>query len=310
MEHTGCGLPKSRPPGLSAMGTSSLRFDSWSLAWREFLRALGPRSRTSRCIHIQQAWRRLRPKPQSVQLEGSVYCVDHCLENALSASLRRARLAPQLSPVPHRIPLGLLLLSREQITVAQLQAALEAQRAAARGRIGEWLQSLGFADEQQVTAALARQWSCPILRSNSSTVWREHAPQIPQALLEHFSMVPVDYVESTSTLHMAFGEGIDYTALYGIEQMLGCHTDVCMAVPSFIRTRLAELPDNRGDCEIVFERVADQAESCRIIRSYSVRLAASEIRFVPVGPYLWVRLRAPSRPSLDLLLRSPHRASA
>ena len=50
-------------------------------------------------------------------------------------------------------------------------------------------------------------------------------------------MIPVDYVDSPATLHIAFGEGIDYGVLYAIEQMVGCHTESCMAVPSFVRHR-------------------------------------------------------------------------
>src|ERR1700739_4001994 len=39
----------------------------------------------------------------------------------------------------HRVPLGLLLLSLGWITADQLQKALESQRAAKQGRIGDWL---------------------------------------------------------------------------------------------------------------------------------------------------------------------------
>jgi hypothetical protein len=38
--------------------------------------------------------------------------------------------------------------------------------------------------------------------------------------------------------------------------------------------------------------------------SYCVRLASPEIRLAGCGPFLWVRLLRPSRPPLDLLLRS------
>ncbi len=122
-------------------------------------------------------------------------------------------------------------------------------------------------------------------------------------------MVPVDYVDTTATLHIAFAEGIDYSALYGIEQMLGCHIEPCMAVPSFIRPLLQTLSAHRGETEVVFDHLADNAEFSRIIRSYCLRLFASEIRMAACGPYLWVRLLRPSRPPVDLLLRSRHDAS-
>lgn len=224
------------------------------------------------------------------------------MERALVSSLQRLRSTATRTLPTHRVPLGLLLLSRQQLSAEQLRSALESQRNAGRGKIGEWLQTLGFISEQQVTAALARQWSCPVLRASFVSPGASRAPQIPITLLESFAMIPVDYVESTSTLHIAFGEGIDHSVLYAIEQMLGCHTRSCMALPSFVRQNLEPLLERRGEDEVVFDRVADDAEFSRIVRSYCLRLSVSEIRLVACGPHFWVRLLRPSRPPLDLLL--------
>ena len=232
------------------------------------------------------------------------------MERALTDALQRMRSASQRALAPHRVPLGLLLLSRRQLTAEQLRAALAAQRTAGRGRIGEWLLTLGFVSEQQVTAALARQWSCPVLRTNSLSPYASCAPQIPVTLLESFLMIPVDYVQTTATLHIAFGEGIDYSVLYAIEQMLGCRTESCMAAPSFVHQNLQALSRHRRESEVVFDGVADGAELSRIIRSYCVRLSASEIRLAACGPHLWVRLLRPSCLALDLLLRSSLDTSA
>jgi hypothetical protein len=299
------------------MGTVSLHFDSWSLAWREFWQKfwqkIAPPCGDRDCTQTQSVWRRVRGKPGGVVIQGLRYCRDECVERALTDALRRLRAASQRVLAPHRIPLGLLLLSRQQVSVEQLRAALGAQRGAGRGRIGEWLRTLGFVSEQQVTAALARQWSCPVLRTNSfapgnPTLSAPRAPQIPVTLLESFVMIPVEYVETTATLHIAFGEGIDYSVLYAIEQMLGCRTESCMAVPSLVRQNLQTLSGCRGESEVVFDRVADGAEFLRIVRSYCLRLAASEIRLAACGPHVWVRLLRPSRPPLDLLLRTPRDA--
>ena len=65
--------------------------------------------------------------------------------------------------------------------------------------------------------------------------------------------VYINYVETTSTLHIAFGEGIDYSVLYAIEQMMGCHTETCMAVPSFVRKNLQSISGHRGESEVVFD---------------------------------------------------------
>jgi len=177
-----------------------------------------------------------------------------------------------------------------------LQAALAAQRSAGHGRLGEWLQALGFSSEIQITAALARQWSCPVLRASSSVSVEPRAPQIPLSLLEHLSMIPVNYVESTRTLHLAFSETLDYTALYAIEQMTGCHTEACFATPTLVRTGLAALSPNHGESEICFDNQLENSEISRIIRSYCSRLRAPEIRLARCGSHVWARRSRHSRP--------------
>ncbi len=295
------------------MGTASLHLgrhlDTWGLAWRELYQKLAPACGHANCLHTQSAWRRFRRRMRGVMIQGLRYCREECMEWALDDALRRIHFGLQRTAASHRIPLGLLLLSRQQLTVEQLQAALASQRAAGRGRIGEWLLALGFVSEQQITAALARQWSCPVLRTTLGNGGASRAPHIPATLLQAFAMIPVDYVKATATLHLAFAEGIDYSVLYAIEQMLGCRTESCMAVPSLVREHLASLSEHRGESEAVFDRVADRAEFMRIIRSYCVRLSASEIHLAACGPYVWVRLVRPPRPPLDLLLRSPSDAS-
>jgi hypothetical protein len=281
-----------------------IHFDSMTRAWSRVWRRFSTGSKHG-CIHSQRVWRRFGAKAPAVSLDGFRYCIDQCLEQALRDALQRTRSLSKQTGASHRIPLGLVLLSRQHITAEQLRAALDAQRNAGRGRIGEWLEALGFTNEQQITTALARQWSCPVLRHSFTAPTTRVIPQIPIALLEGFAMVPVDFVEAQDTLHVAFGEGIDYSVLYAIEQMIGCHTEPCMALPSFVRSSLQALSDRRPDREVVFEHIADITEFSRIICSYCTRLSAYEIRLSGFGTYIWVRLLRRSFPPHDLLLRSP-----
>lgn len=283
------------------MGTAGIQFESWSGAWRTLWQNLAPRCQSPDCP-ATGLWRRFRRKRQGIRIHGAWHCLDECLERTLIDILQKTRAASKRPPT-HRIPLGLLLLSRQELTASQLQAALAAQRKAGRGRIGEWLQTLGFVNEQQVTAALARQWSCPIWRTRSAALGSDTTADIPVILLLSSFMIPITYVQATATLHLAFGELIDYSVLYAIEQMLGCHTEPCLAAPSLLRANLERLATPRRESEVLFDGLCDVAESARIIRSYSLRVAASEIRMVACGSHLWVRLIRSSRRPMDLLLR-------
>jgi hypothetical protein len=286
---------------------ASARVSGWNPTWRGLLSRYRQNSGPDGCIHSGPFWRKWRRGSNSISLAGSLYCLDECLERAILKQLRRLPVATS-HPTNHRIPLGLVLLSKKQITPEQLRTALDAQRSAGRGRIGEWLQELGFVNERQVTAALARQWSCPILSETSHFSGSQNDLQIPVTLMEHFAMMQVEYIAANATIHVAFGEGIDYTALYAIEQMTGCRTEPCMALSSFIRGEIQALAHRRDGNEIVFNHVIDEAELSRIVCSYCARLGSSEIRLDACGPYIWVRLSRPSRHAIDLLIRSPYAA--
>jgi hypothetical protein len=205
----------------------------------------------------------------------------------------------------HRIPLGLMLLSRQQLTAAQLRTALERQRAEGRGRIGEWLQRLGFATEWQITAALARQWSCPVLRNSSGTLGASRFTPIPVLLLESTRMIPVEFAVASKTLLIAFSEGIDHSVLYAVEQMLGYRTEACFVCPSVLHKGLEALAQIRGSGDVIFDRVEDARECARIIVSYAAKVAAEEVRLVKCGHHLWIRLKQSEREAVNLVLRTP-----
>jgi len=241
-------------------------------------------------------------------MQGERYCRAECLEVALAELFGRTLpISGRELVASHRIPLGLLLLSRQQLTAAQLRAALDAQRTAGRGqdqkKIGAWVQQLGFATEREVTAALARQWSCPVLRAASITMDAGRFPPIPAVLLESFQMMPVELVEATATLLIAFSEGIDYTVLYAISQMLGYRTEACLVCPSKMKKSLQALGQTRGSRDIVFDRAEDAGECAHIVGNYSAKVGATEIRLAKCRDYLWVRLEGLRRQPLNLVLR-------
>jgi hypothetical protein len=258
------------------------------------------------CWHAERAsvWRRLRRRAQGVRMQGAWYCGTECLEGALAEFLLRSRSAARHNAVAsHRVPLGLLLLSRQQLTAEQLRAGLDAQRAAGRGKIGEWLRELGFVTETQVTAGLARQWSCPVLRSGPGELGAIRYLPIPALLLESFQMIPVELVQATGTLLMAFSEGIDYTVLYALEQMLDCHTEACLVCPSALQRGLQALGQRRGTDDVVFDRAGDAGECARIIGNYATRIEAEEIRLAMCGEHIWARLQKRRSETVNLVVR-------
>jgi hypothetical protein len=192
------------------------------------------------------------------------------------------------------MPLGLLMVARGKLTYNEVLAALEAQRRARYGKIGEWFEKLGFATEQEVTTALALQWGCPVASSALKPDASEPSYRIPLLILEAFHMWPLHHVAATNTLSIAFGERVDHSALYAIEQMLDCRTQPCVAGRKAIAYRLERLRQQPQPGEVQFGPMHDPAEMARIASSYIGKLGTEEIRIRRLGSVIWLRLRTRS----------------
>jgi Type II secretion system (T2SS), protein E, N-terminal domain len=278
---------------------------NWLTQWRsrlaQYLSASFPRCAYSECA-FRAAWRRLLPA-HGIQLQQQWYCSPQCFESAARRCFSRASITPAAAPRgQHRIPLGLVLLSRGQLSNTQLRSALQAQRENGCGRIGQWLEKMGFATEEQVTSAMGMQWACPVLPASavSST---DFAATLPIRLLENFRMLPVHFSRER-VLYLAFSEGVDYTALYAIEQALQCRTEACLVGSTTMEAALARLVQHRraGDC--LFEDRLSDAEMARITCGCVIKLGAREVRIVACGEYVWARLEPESGPT-NLLFRRP-----
>jgi len=214
------------------------------------------------------------------------------------------RAAVTVLPTPraeHRIPLGLLMLSRGQLDNSQLRAALAAQRSDGRGRIGHWLEKLGFATEQQITAALGLQWACPVVPP-LAVGELDCVHLLPYRLMQQFRMLPIYFSRTNGVMYVAFSEGVDYTALYAIEQMLECRTEACITSSSAMTQSLENIGRARRPGELLYEGWRSVEEMARTTCGCILKLGAQTIRTVACGKYIWVRLKSDCE-QVDLLFR-------
>jgi len=263
---------------------------SWSNDWisRHRLAAGGVACASPACSGPKNFWQRLRSHRTGTLMDGKFYCQIKCLETAVVAQISRLHSWIPPAPRPNRIPLGLLMVARGKLTHYEAQAALEAQRRAGYGKIGDWVQKLGFAKEQDVTAALAIQWGCPLLSSfNPAAI--DACGTIPLPILEACQVLPANFVATTNTLYMACGERVDHAALYGIEKMLACRTLACVADRRKIVRQLDSMRQRGrpGDVEFV---TRDPGEMARITSSYLSRIAPREVRIGRIGHFIWLRI--------------------
>jgi len=263
----------------------------WPVQWikRRRIESAEPPCSLSSCNRTRSLWQSMRHRDNGSLLQGAFYCQPQCLEIALLGQLSRLRILSSPLLPPNRIPLGLLMVARGKLTHLEVQAALDAQHLARRGKIGDWIERLGFATEQEVTTALALQWGCPVVSSiDPSTA--SSVGNIPLSILEAFQMLPFNYAAATNTLYVACGERVDHAALYAIEKILECRTQPCVSSRKTIARQLEAMRQTPRPNDVEFGPMNDLAEMSSIAASYTSRLSPDSVRLSRVGRFIWLRL--------------------
>lgn len=200
------------------------------------------------------------------------------------------------------MPVGLLLLQRGLVSQDQLRTALGKQREAGKGRIGYWLRELGLVDEHSLTSALAQQYGCAVfpLERLPSPVTLENL--LPFTLLESVCAVPAYAESDKGSLYLAFGDRLDRSTLFAVEQMLGRPTIGCVAKESVVYELLEHYRRTTPRGEIHFESMRDPVEMTRTIYNYARELRAQRITSINTRNYIWVRIHREAA-IRDLLFR-------
>lgn len=160
--------------------------------------------------------------------EGKWMCSDACWSAVLRQRVERELAAFEpgvISTHAHRVPLGLVLLSMGVITEAQLQSALEQQRQAKQGRIGEWLRKDTDLSEREITRALGMQWNCPVFEL---AAYRPQPGEIPRELVEIYRFLPLP-ARNRGFLYLAFDRALNPIASYAVQHMTGLRVEPGLA---------------------------------------------------------------------------------
>lgn len=199
-----------------------------------------------------------------------------------------------------RIPLGLLLLQRGILTAEQLHAAIEQHRISELN-FGDVVQQLGLATQEQVTAAVAAQWSCPVFSLGDRRL--EVPIRVPRHFLELYGMLPVHFVESERKLLIGFVTSVQHQVLYTIGHMTACTVAPCFITAREYDSHLhSPITEFLRDDELLFDQIVETAEMASITTNYVVQLAAERVRLGKCRDYLWARIWGRKR-EMDLLFR-------
>lgn len=240
-----------------------------------------------------QVWRS-RSGPR---FEGRWACSAGCMERIVAGAIRGQIESWDRSPAERalRMPLGLILLSRGWITRQELQEALAAQRCASTGRIGEWLSQLHGVSQETIAKALAMQWNCAVLLSQTPGL--ELASAILPPFLERRYELALARQGSDTALYLVGKCRAEQAAARAVEHMLG--------VP--VRAAFLEdqaWPRTDADAEYKSEVLPPgpdgvAAHICELIE----RSRSGDARLVRIHDHLWLRMWTAARRRRSMQVR-------
>jgi len=264
-----------------------------------------PRCANPFCLRPPSLWQRWWARHEGTWLEENWYCSPDCFYDGLCACLENAgALTLRRTAKPNRLPLGLVLLSRQEITAEQLRQALAMQRSTGSGKVGEWLVRMGAIAEEQVTSALAAQQGCAVFASREP----QSLPATmhwPRPLTETFRAAPVFYNPAQSNLYVGFLEGVDHSFLYSVERMLQCRTEPCILPPPVFQRNVERQAAPWESETIVIHQPQDHFEMAQAIANYAQQVQAERCAVTTCAGHLWIRLRCSTGFHVDFLFRLP-----
>ncbi|MGH9480632.1 MAG: hypothetical protein ACRD1L_00945 [Terriglobales bacterium] len=279
---------------LSALGGETAASRTPAHGWqalRQRWNCMGPECNER---NVFRAW--VKRRPARLQLQQGWCCSPECFEAAferLARPLLGGLAAPRRAR-PHRVPLGLLLLSHGTITSAQLRQALAAQQACGQGRVGEWLVRQGSIREDEVAAGVALQWARPTFPLAQSQSWHQCRGWAPRAVLEALNMLPLHFAAQQRRLYVGFTQTVDTTALAALAYIFECKTEACIVTDSSLHQafeQMRALPELDQIQEVALERTDNPHEIAGMVRQYARYAEARQVRVASAGPFLWVHIR-------------------
>jgi len=250
--------------------------------------------------NCNSGWLHLWRSRQAPVFEGGWNCSARCTAERVEAAVRReldGRGAAEESH-RHRIPLGLVMLEQGWISPVQLRQALEAQRAAGGGRLGQWLVRRQGVSEQLVTRALGLQWSCPVLPLEY------HDPEaltvlLPRLFVDAYGALPLR-LAAGKLIYLGFEDRLDPVLALAVGRMSGLRVESGLVRETLFAAAHARMLSAKFPAVELIEASSEPAAVHAFTKSIE-RARPVESRLVRVHDCLWLRMwrRAQTGPMPD-----------
>lgn len=254
-----------------------------------------PRGLLSTCANPRCAsgWLHLWRSRSGPIFEGGWSCSASCTAARIEAAVRREMEGRSLgealnvSQHRHRIPLGLVMLEQGWVTSEQLRKAMEAQRAAGVGRLGDWLVTGQGVPEALITRALSLQWNCPVLNLDRHDP-EQMAVVLPRLFVEAFAALPLR-VAAGSILYCGFEDRLDPVLMLAAERMCGLRVESGVVRGTLFQEAHERLLNANFPAAELVSATAD-APLVRSLTRAVERVRPVESKLIRVHDCLWLRM--------------------
>jgi hypothetical protein len=258
----------------------------------------GRSCRNPECQRSQ--WEKWRRRSAGVFLNSDWYCGEDCLKQGMEPLLVRGpRPGEAKQPSAHRLPLGLLMLSRGIIDEMELASVLTMKAKRPGMRIGECMRHLGLVKDEELTRALGVQSCLPVLLGYEP----ELESVVPVRLQEAAEAFCFHSRYNRAVVFAGFAREVEPSLIRAMEEVLGTTVEACILPERVALERLAALQELRETAEVVFEARMGVVDIMRSICSYAYQVTAHRIRIACTQQYAWARLQG--KQCHDLLFRLP-----
>jgi hypothetical protein len=168
-----------------------------------------------------------------------------------------------------------------------LRQALDAQKVAGAGRLGQWLVRQQGVSEQLVTRALGLQWSCPVLPLEFHDAEALTA-LVPRLFVDAFGALPLR-VAAGRLLYMGFEDRLDPIVALAVERMTGLRVESGLVAESLFGPAHSRMLNAKFSPVELIEASSEPALVQTLAKSIE-QARPVESRLVRVHDCLWLRM--------------------
>jgi len=203
-----------------------------------------------------------------------------------------------------RLKLGHILMDNGVITKEQLDQAIAEQHRDQEGKLGHYLIALEFVKERDITMALSRQFSLPVITLKSQKINPGVLDIVPVEIVRDSRFFPLEYDALNNRLVLVTCDPSDISTIINLRSMINCEVAIYLSDESVVLEMIDQycmLATNSRKLEYDLPQPRDLGELASLIVRRAQQINARSLRVRLFNQLVWTRFVV-EREQHDLVL--------